>query len=373
MFKNRQTFLIMVFTIIFALSVFAQAQTTAFNFQGRLNDGSFPANGHYDLEFRLFDAIVGGNQIGSTISKPNLTLVNGVFSTPLDFGSTAFDGSDRFIEISLRPTSGGSNSPNAFVILGPRQQILSVPYTIRSLRATNADNADNADKLGGFIPSLYVRQDESQNVSVHDLGITGESAIAGNLKVNGNVAIGTLTIDPSRKLYVQGDAKITGLTFLNGDTVISGNSAIDGTANVGGGLYVGGNVKQSLTSYGLPKAMLKINGDGTILYCYNSVTGTSSSNCGYTVDHFTSGGYGIDFGFGTDASFVQVSVEYDRGNSDAFGANYSTSIYANHLDVFTFRFSLNTSFANPNNLKPQSPQYSRTVEYIDRPFVIILY
>ena len=77
---------------IFALTILSSAQTTAFNFQGRLNDGTSPANGRYDLEFRLYDAITGGTQAGSTISKPNLMLVNGVFSTQLDFVDAPFDG-----------------------------------------------------------------------------------------------------------------------------------------------------------------------------------------------------------------------------------------------------------------------------------------
>lgn len=142
--------MLLIIAMIFALSGLAAAQTTAFNFQGRLNDGANPANGHYDLEFRLYDAITGGNQVGSTVSKSNLTLVNGVFSTQFDFGLMGFDGSNRFIEVGLRQTATGTNTPNAFVILGPRQQILSVPYTIRSLRstlaedATHAVNADNA-------------------------------------------------------------------------------------------------------------------------------------------------------------------------------------------------------------------------------------
>ena len=114
---QRKDALLRLAIIAALLFVFAQmtatAQTAAFNFQGRLNDGTSPANGRYDLEFRLYDGLTGDNQVGAAISKPNLMLVNGVFSTQLDFGATAFNGADRFIEIRLRAT--GSN--NGFVVL----------------------------------------------------------------------------------------------------------------------------------------------------------------------------------------------------------------------------------------------------------------
>ena len=45
------------------------AQTTEFNYQGSLKDGNAPANGNYDFEFLLFDALAGGGQVGGTIGR----------------------------------------------------------------------------------------------------------------------------------------------------------------------------------------------------------------------------------------------------------------------------------------------------------------
>ena len=42
----------------------AWAQTTAFTYQGRLTTGGNPANGSYDFQFKLFDALSDGAQIG---------------------------------------------------------------------------------------------------------------------------------------------------------------------------------------------------------------------------------------------------------------------------------------------------------------------
>lgn len=56
--KNKLTALL-VLTVLGAFHSqlnIAQAQTTAFTYQGRLDDGAGPANGSYDLTFALFSA-----------------------------------------------------------------------------------------------------------------------------------------------------------------------------------------------------------------------------------------------------------------------------------------------------------------------------
>src|SRR5262249_42394690 len=89
----------------------AQAQTTAFTYQGRLDSSGAPANGSFDFEFRVFDdATVGppDTQYGPTLSA-TATVSNGLFMTPLDFGlGPVADGSARFLEIRVRPTGVGS-------------------------------------------------------------------------------------------------------------------------------------------------------------------------------------------------------------------------------------------------------------------------
>ncbi|MEP6902885.1 MAG: hypothetical protein ABJA66_14120, partial [Actinomycetota bacterium] len=89
--------IILMFTMLTASTV--SAQTTVFNFQGRLNDGANPANGNVEMQFKLYDALAGGTQIGATISRPAVVVINGIFTTQLDFGAAAFDGSARFVEI----------------------------------------------------------------------------------------------------------------------------------------------------------------------------------------------------------------------------------------------------------------------------------
>src|SRR5207249_3246106 len=140
----------------------ARGQTTVFTYQGRLSDGGAPANGAYDLQFKLFDtASTGaGTQIGSTITNSALTVTGGVFTTQLDFGASAFPGADRFLEISVRLAGSGS-----FTVLSPRQPVTSTPYAIRSASATVADTAStatNATQLGGVAAGQYVLTSDSR-------------------------------------------------------------------------------------------------------------------------------------------------------------------------------------------------------------------
>src|SRR5438128_12603250 len=132
----------------------AFAQTSSVTYQGRLTDGGAAANGNYDLQFAVFDSLSGGTQIGSTQTLNTVAVSNGVFTVSLDFGANAFNGANRFLEISARPTGAGS-----FTLLTPRQQITSTPYAVRStsagnadtaMNATNAATATNATQLGGI-------------------------------------------------------------------------------------------------------------------------------------------------------------------------------------------------------------------------------
>ena len=124
--------------LLLALSIGAAAsvaQTPAFTYQGKLTDGGNPANGTFDLQFTLFDALNGGAQQGVTLTREDVIVTSGVFTVQLDFGAAAFPGAARFLEIGVRPGA----STGAFTVLTPRQQVLTTPYALRSLTAGSAD------------------------------------------------------------------------------------------------------------------------------------------------------------------------------------------------------------------------------------------
>ncbi len=57
----------------------AQPLGTAFTYQGELRNGGTPATGLYDLRFRLYDALTGGTQVGSTLCADNVNVADGRF------------------------------------------------------------------------------------------------------------------------------------------------------------------------------------------------------------------------------------------------------------------------------------------------------
>ena len=58
-----------------------QRQSADFTYQGNLQNGASPANGTYDFEFLLWDALSGGTQLGSTLARNNVAVPWGGIET----------------------------------------------------------------------------------------------------------------------------------------------------------------------------------------------------------------------------------------------------------------------------------------------------
>ncbi|GIV07485.1 MAG: hypothetical protein KatS3mg017_0687 [Fimbriimonadales bacterium] len=86
-----------------------------FTYQGMLKQNGQPVNATLSMTFKLYDALTGGNQVGSSITQ-NVAVQNGLFTVQLDFGSV-WTGQDRYLEIAV-----GSDT------LSPRVKITPTPY-----------------------------------------------------------------------------------------------------------------------------------------------------------------------------------------------------------------------------------------------------
>jgi hypothetical protein len=165
MSANRSPSLVVLLALACFTASAALAQTTAFTYQGKLTDAGVPANGSFQMEFKLFDSLASGGQVGSTIPDVPVTVADGIFGVMLDFGLNALSGANRWLEIAVRHNSGESYST-----LSPREQIASSPYAVRTLSAASADSL-SANCVG----------------CVHDSNITS----IGGAKVTGAVASAT--------------------------------------------------------------------------------------------------------------------------------------------------------------------------------------
>jgi hypothetical protein len=129
-----------LFALALSLTSTAFAQgTTAFTYQGRLDDSTGPAHGRYDLKFTLYNAATGGSAAAGPLTNTATGITNGLFTATLDFGASPFTGSARWLELAVRTNSGG-----AFLTLSPRQALTPTPYALYTPSAGAAATASSA-------------------------------------------------------------------------------------------------------------------------------------------------------------------------------------------------------------------------------------
>ena len=195
---------------LLSLPGFAHAQGTAFNYQGRLNDGTTSATGLYDFAFNVFDAAVGGAALAGPVALDAVPVTNGVFSVSLNFGPDIFTGPARWLEITVRTNGVGAPS-----ILTPRTSLLPTPYAIFAGKAGSvASGTVTADQLntGGVPPAPgQLLSYAGGNLVWSDPGVA-----AGNLfSRNGTSAyynagkVGIGTMEPLAPLEVNGALRST--------------------------------------------------------------------------------------------------------------------------------------------------------------------
>ncbi len=162
--------------ILVLLSIAAvEAQGTAFTYQGRLTDDGGPAQGAYDLRLILYDAPVGGAQVGPILALEDVAVVNGLFTVSLDFGAGVFAGSGRWLEIAVRPGVSVGNHTS----LSPRQELTPSPGALFS---QTAPWSGLSGVPGSFPPSPH-------NHSAGDVtsGTLGDARLSLNVALLGSV------------------------------------------------------------------------------------------------------------------------------------------------------------------------------------------
>lgn len=75
-----------------------------------------------------------------------MTVTNGLFTTQLDFGASAFTGDARYLEVRVRPGS----STGAYTTLSPRQQLTATPYALALPGLYTQQNATSPNLIGGY-------------------------------------------------------------------------------------------------------------------------------------------------------------------------------------------------------------------------------
>ncbi|UCE59522.1 MAG: tail fiber domain-containing protein [Phycisphaerales bacterium] len=132
--------------------VFAQVPVgTAFTYQGQLTRRGAPVNDSADMRFTLWDAESGGSSFPPAHSFAGIPASNGLFSVELDFGTWAFSGESRWLQIEVRsPAWDGTEPEPGFTELRPRQEITPTPYALALPGFWSQTNETSPNLMGGW-------------------------------------------------------------------------------------------------------------------------------------------------------------------------------------------------------------------------------
>ncbi|MFC1783955.1 hypothetical protein ACFL02_10320, partial [Planctomycetota bacterium] len=189
--KSVVLFMMAAVVLVWSGTVRGQGIGTVFKYQGRLSDGGSPANDKYDFEFKLYDALTGGEKYGNTELKEDVNVYGGYFTVELDFvdDPNVFDGERRWLQIGVRPWEESGD----FTGLSPRQEVTANPY---SLYAKTAGSVDGGTGIHGTGTENYIAK-------FTETAKIGDSSI---YESGGKVGIGTTIL--GGKLTVQGDSDV---------------------------------------------------------------------------------------------------------------------------------------------------------------------
>jgi hypothetical protein len=196
----------------------ALAQSSAFTFQGRLENAGAPARGLHDLRFRLFDNPLAGAQVGQTLCVDNVDVENGLFTVLLDFGQQYAATTLRHLEIEVRADTGLNCSNNTgFVTLAPRQPLTTAPVASYARTASALSAPDGSPSDAVFVDNAgLVGIGTSTPTSLLDLAGAQDA-----LKIRGHEPFMTLTDTTANDVRVLlqnagGNYFVVSESFLNG-------------------------------------------------------------------------------------------------------------------------------------------------------------
>lgn len=166
-------------------------------YQGQLKQSGTPFTGLANLEFRLYDSLAGGTQVGGAIARNAWPVEEGLFQVELDFGAGSFDADPRWLQITVDGTT-----------LAPRQRVQAAPMAMFALAGNEGPpGADGPEGPPG--DSHWIINGTATAYMEGNVGV-GVLDPAAALDVHGNSSIGL----PQLQLFETED-DFARLTFAN--------------------------------------------------------------------------------------------------------------------------------------------------------------
>ncbi len=134
---------------------------TAFTYQGQLKNNGTPVTSSCNLAFGLWAAASNGNQIGTNITQ-TIPITNGLFTAQLDFGTNAFTGDARWLQIAVRCPAGSG----IYTAFSSRQPLTPTPMAFALPGLYTQQNATSPNIIGGY-------SGNSVNAGVYGATISG--------------------------------------------------------------------------------------------------------------------------------------------------------------------------------------------------------
>jgi hypothetical protein len=315
--RSHRWFIALAFCTLHSALSTAEAQGTAFTYQGRLNTNAVPANGLYDFEFSLSNAPSGGSQIGSRITQTALGVTNGLFTTTLNFGAV-FTGNDTWLAISVR-----SNSVGSYTLMTPLQELTPTPY------AMFADTASNVSGtiLPAQLPASVVTNNET-NVTL------------GNVTVGGSLTLAEpATMYAGSRLLLRADGSSN---FFSGPS--AGAATTSGSYNTGISDYaLSSNLSGSFnTAIGFEAMIANTNGNYDTAIGCNALLENTTGN-GNTATGFEALVYNTIGDFNTASGYAAMTANTTGGGNTATGVE---ALYANANGNNNAAYGLQALFQN---------------------------
>ena len=194
------------------------ALDSTFSYQGQLKSGLNLVEVNSDFRFTVWDSSAGGVQIAGPVTRSNVLVRDGVFSVSLDFGTTPFNGENRFLQIEVRSPAG----VGAFTTLTPRQKMQATPYALQA----QSGNAPFVVRAPGSTSNVNMNPDAGNFLVANALG-----KLQYSLRTNGSLGSGGLFTQTAGPFagYMGSDAR-DGQGFIG--LYESTNGTLDGTVDI---------------------------------------------------------------------------------------------------------------------------------------------